>query len=151
VHGANVIEDLANGRVTEVKIVLTSVVTALALYQVILMTIGYGKIRLPFLLPGVASTAHRTLGDVIAPITALVGLMCIGYFGISDGIDHARDGQEGVVTLHVIAGFALAGALAFKIVVVRWWHSASRLLPYLGVTVLALFALTWATSAGVYL
>jgi hypothetical protein len=33
--------------VSEVKIVLTSVVTALALYQVVLMTVGYRRLRLP--------------------------------------------------------------------------------------------------------
>jgi hypothetical protein len=147
----DVIERLTDGHVAEVKIVLTSIVTALALYQVALMIVGYGKIRLPFLRRAVASTAHRSIGDVIAPITALVGVMCIGYFGVSEGVDHARDGQEGVVALHVVAGFALAVALGFKIVVVRWLHSLSRLLPYLGVTVLGLFAMTWATSAGVYL
>ena len=147
----DLIEQMTNGHVTEVKIVLTSVVAALAFYQVLLMTVGYGKVRLPFFKPRVASTAHRTVGDVIAPITALVGLMCVGYFGISEGIDHARDGQEAVVTMHVIAGFALAGALAFKIVVVRWWHSLSGLLPYLGAAVLTLFVATWATSAGAYL
>ena len=147
----DLIEGITNGHVTEVKIVLTSVVTALALYQVALMTVGYGKIRLPFLKARVASTAHRTVGDVIAPLTALVGVMCMGYFGISEGIDHARDGQEGVVMLHVVAGFALTGALALKIVVVRWWHSLGRLLPYLGVTVLGLFVVTWITSAGAYL
>jgi hypothetical protein len=147
----DLIERLTNGHVAEVKIVLTSVVVALAFYQVALMIVGYGKIRLPFLRARVASTAHRTIGDVIAPITALVGVMCLGYFGVSDGIDHARDGQEAVVTLHVIAGFGLAGALAFKIVVVRWWHSLSPLLPYLGTSVLLLFGVTWATSAGVYL
>jgi Family of unknown function (DUF6529) len=144
-------EQMTNGHVTEVKIVLTSVVTALALYQVALMTVGYGRVRLPFLKGRVASTAHRTIGDVIAPITALVGLMCLGYFGISEGIDHARDGQEGVVTLHVVAGFALAAALTCKIVIVRWWHSRSGLLPYLGVAVLGLFLATWVTSAGAYL
>jgi hypothetical protein len=147
----DLIEELTNGHVTEVKIVLTSVVTALALYQVILMTVGYRKLRVPFLRSQVASKAHRTVGDVIAPITALVGVMCVGYFGISEGVDHARDGQEGVVALHVVAGAALGAALAFKIVVVRWLHSLSRLLPYLGISVLALFLLTWLTSAGVYL
>jgi hypothetical protein len=40
-------------------------------------------------------------GYAIAPITALVGVMCVGYFGISEGIEHAREGQEGIVTLHV--------------------------------------------------
>jgi len=147
----DLIERVTNGHVTEVKIVLTSVVVALAFYQVLLMAIGYGKLRLPFLRARVASQAHRTIGDVIAPVTALVGVMCVGYFGISDGIDHARDGQEGVVTLHVVAGFALAGVLLLKIIVVRWWHSMGRFLPFLGIGVLALFVLTWLTSAGVYL
>jgi hypothetical protein len=147
----DLVERLTNGHVAEVKIVLTSIVTALALYQVALMTVGYRKIRLPFLKPKVASIAHRTVGDVIAPLTALVGLMCVGYFGVSEGIDHARDGQEGTVLLHVVAGTALVSALAFKIIVVRRWHALSRFLPYLGVTVLGLFLVTWITSAGAYL
>jgi len=147
----DLIERMTNGHVAEVKIVLTSVVAALAVYQVGLMTVGYGKIRLPFFRPRVASRAHRAVGDVIAPITVLVGLMCVGYFGISDGIDHVRDGQDGVVTVHVVAGFALGTALLFKIAVVRWWHRLDKLLPYLGVSVLTLFAVTWLTSAGVYL
>ena len=147
----DLIEQMTNGHVAEVKIVLTSIVTALALYQVALMTVGYRKIRVPFLKPKIASTAHRTLGDVIVPITVLVGLMCVGYFGVSEGIDHARDGQEGVVALHVAAGFALVSALALKIAVVRRWHALSRLLPYLGATVLGLLLVTWITSAGAYL
>jgi hypothetical protein len=147
----DLIERITNGHVAEVKIVLTSIVAALAFYQVAMMTVGYRKIRLPFLKPRIASTAHRTVGDVIAPMTALVGVMCLGYFGMSEGIDHARDGQEGTVLLHVAAGLALVSALAFKIVVVRWWHGLSRLLPYLGVTVLGLFVVTWITSAGAYL
>jgi hypothetical protein len=147
----DLIERMTNGHVAEVKIVLTSIVAVLAVYQVALMTVGYRKIRLPFFKPKVASTAHRTVGDVIVPITALVGVMCVGYFGVSEGIDHARDGQEGTVLLHVVAGGALVSALAFKIIVVRWWHSLSRLLPYLGVTVLGLFLVTWITSAGAYL
>lgn len=57
----------------------------------------------------------------------------------------------GVVALHVAAGFALAAVLSLKIVVVRWWHSLGRFLPYLGGSVLALFLVTWLTSAGMYL
>jgi peptidoglycan/LPS O-acetylase OafA/YrhL len=35
--------------------------------------------------------------------------------------------------------------------VVRWWQRLERLLPPLGLTVFALFAVTWVTSAGDYL
>jgi Family of unknown function (DUF6529) len=145
----DLIESLTSGHVTEVKIVLTSVVTALAFYQVGMMSVGWGKVRLPFLGRRAASDAHRTVGDVIVPITALVGAMCVAYFGLTE--DDARDGQEWIVRSHVIAGYALAVVLAVKIVVVRWWHSASRFLPAFGIAVLALFVVTWTTSAGVYL
>ena len=47
----DIIENLTGGHVTEVRIVLTSIVTALALYQVFLMAVGYGKLKLPFLAP----------------------------------------------------------------------------------------------------
>ena len=38
-----------------------------------------------------------------------------------------------------------------KIAVVRWWHGMSRFLPVLGICVLLLFAVTWASSAGDFL
>jgi hypothetical protein len=41
--------------------------------------------------------------------------------------------------------------LALKVVVIRWWHAASRFLPALGITVFALLAVTWASSAGAFL
>lgn len=147
----DLIEDLTRGRVTEVKIVLTSVVTALAFYQVLLISVVYGKLRVPFLRGRAAAWTHRASGDTITTVTMIVGLMCLGYFGIGDGIEHARPGQQGVVTMHVVLGFALAAVLGLKIVVVRWWHSMGRFLPVLGLSVLALFVATWWTSAGVYL
>jgi hypothetical protein len=49
------VEGLARGNVTEVKAVLASVVSALAIYQVFLMAVGYGKLRLPVLGSGPAS------------------------------------------------------------------------------------------------
>ena len=45
----DLVEDLTRGNVTEVKVVLASVVAALAVYQVVLMSVGYGKLRPPFL------------------------------------------------------------------------------------------------------
>jgi Family of unknown function (DUF6529) len=147
----DLIETLTNDHVTEVKIVLTSIATVLAVYQVVLMAVGYGKLRVRFLSPRAASVTHRSVGDTIVPVTVFVGLACLSYFGIEDGIDHARNGQEAIVTLHVVSSFALAVALALKIIVVRWWHSMGRYLPWLGTSVFALFVLTWVTTAGAYL
>ena len=145
------VEDIARGNVTEVKVVLASVVAFLAVYQVLLMAVGYGKLRLPFIKPEPASFTHRAVGDAILLITLLVAFMCIGYFEYEDGIEHADSGEQTRVTLHVVGGTALVVVLAFKVIVVRWWRSMGKALPLLGLSVLALFVLTWVTSAADYL
>ena len=145
------IESITGGHVTEVKIVLTAIVAALAFYQVFLMAVGYGKLKLPFLQPRPASRSHRAIGDTVVSITLLIGLMCLGYFGISDGVVHAYTSHQGRVVWHIIVTFALFGVLALKIIVLRWWHSMGKYLPVLGLSVLALFIASWVTSSSAYL
>jgi hypothetical protein len=141
------VEQLSRGNVEEIKVVLASVVAALAIYQVTLMAVGYGKLRLPFLAPGPASSTHRAAGDSIVVITLLIAFMCISYFGFEDG----DSDEETRAFLHATAGSTLVVVLAFKVVVVRWWHRMGRFLPTIGLTVFALFMITWLTSAGDYL
>jgi len=145
------VESVTGGHVTEVKIVLTSIVAALAFYQVFLMAIGYGKLKLPFLHPRSASRAHRAIGDTVVSITLLIGLMCLAYFGIEDGVEHAYPPDQSRVVWHLIVSFALFGVLALKIAVLRWWHSMGKYLPLLGISVLALFIASWVTSSAAYL
>ena len=141
------VEQLSRGNVEEVKVVLASIVAALAMYQVLLMAVGYGKLRLPFLASRPASSAHRAVGDTIVVITLLIAFMCICYFGFEDG-----DSDEKTrALLHATAGSGLVAVLAFKVVVVRWWHRMGRFLPAIGLAVFALFMITWLTSAGDYL
>ena len=131
---------LTRGNVSEVKIVLATVVALLAAYQVGLMAVGYGKLRLPFLKPVPASKAHRAVGDSIAAVTATVALMCVGYFGFED--DAAP---------HIVLACALLALLAFKILVVRRLHRLGHLLPALGITVFLLFWATWLSAAAEHL
>lgn len=145
------VEQITGGHVTEVKIVLTTVVAALAFYQVFLMAVGYGKVRLPFLHARPASRAHRAIGDTVVTITLLIGLMCLAYFGIEDGVEHAYPEDQSRVVWHLIVSFALFAVLALKIVVLRWWHSMGKYLPVLGLSVFALFIASWATSSAAYL
>jgi hypothetical protein len=132
--------DITRGNVTEVKVMLASVVMALACYQLVLIAVGYGKVRLTFLGSRPASLAHRAVGDAIVVMVVVVALMCLSYFGF--GEDRS---------LHVIAATALLVVLVLKIAVVRWWHGLGRLLPFLGVSVFGLLAVTWLTSAGDFL
>jgi hypothetical protein len=106
----------------------------------VLISVGYGTLRLPFLASRPASAAHRAVGDTIVVVLVVVALMCVSYFGIEDD-----------AALHAVAAIALLSVLALKIVVVRWWHAMGRFLPALGISVWLLLALTWLTSAGDFL
>ena len=137
---AELLVDLTGDRVPEVKLVLTGVVVALAAYQVLLMAVGYGKLKLPFLSSQAASFTHRSVGDAIVPVTLFVSIACLTYFGVEDWLDEAFG--------HGVLGLLLLAVLAFKIAVVRRLHSLGRFLPLLGVTVFLLFTLTALTAIG---
>lgn len=145
------VDALTRGNVSQVKTVLATTVVVLSAYQVFLMAVGYGKLRLRFLKSPAASFTHRATGDMIVAITLLVAFMCLVYFEIGDGIDYARGDEQTRATIHVVAGSLLVAAIVLKVIVVRWWQRMARYLPALGLTVFALFMVTWFTSAGNYL
>jgi hypothetical protein len=136
----DLIETLTRGNPTEVKVLLASAALALAVYQLVLISVGYGKLRPSFLAPRVASSAHRAVGDTIAVLLVVTAVMCVGYFGFEDD-----------ASLHMVAAISLLAVLTLKIVVVRWWHAMGRFLPALGISVWLLLALTWLSSAGDFL
>jgi hypothetical protein len=68
--------------------------------------------------------------------------VCVTTYDVHDAFE-----EGGRTTAHVVAGSAVLAVLAVKILVVRRSRPAGRLLPVLGLLVLGLFLLTWATSA----
>jgi hypothetical protein len=136
----DLIEGLMRDNVAEVKVVLATVALALAVYQLVLISVGYAKVRVPFLGARQASTAHRTVGDTIALLLIVVGVTCLSVYGYEDDYP-----------VHTIAGTALLAVLALKVAVVRRGLGMGRALPLLGMTVFALLAVTWASSAGGFL
>ena len=135
----DLIEDLTRGNVTEVKVVLASVVLGLAVYQILLAAVAYGWIRLRILERGSAAWTHRASGDTILVLTVVIAIMCIGYSGFEDGGAHS------------VVATILLGVFATKVLVVRFGGRLSRVLPLLGVSLLILFGITWLTSAGDFL
>jgi hypothetical protein len=127
----DLVENITRGNPASVKSVLASVVLALAAYQLILAAIGYRK--LPLIKPETAFFTHRASGDTIAVLLVLVALACLAVFGLEDDY-----------VLHSVAGIGAVAVLAIKVCVVRT-GVGSRALPYLGVTLFALLALTWFT------
>ena len=132
------VERIARGNVAEVKVIVTTVALALAAYQLALIAVGYGKVRPAFLDAEPATRVHRTSGDTIAVLLVIVAVMCASYFGLEDAF-------------HAVTGALLLAVLAVKVAVIRWWHSMSRFLPVLGISVFLLLAVTWAASAGSFL
>ena len=125
------VENITRGNPGSVKAVLASVILALASYQLILAAIGYRK--LPLIDAAPAFLTHRASGDAILVLFVLVALACVAAFGFEE--DYA---------LHGWAGMAAAAVVAVKVAVVRT-GKGGRALPYLGVTLFALLALTWGT------
>jgi Family of unknown function (DUF6529) len=136
----DLVESLTRGNVTEVKVLLASVVLALAGYQLFLIAVGYGKLRLPFLAWQPASAAHRAAGDAILVLIVVTAIMCISYFGFEDD-----------QVLHIVAAISLLAVLALKVTIIRRWHAMNRFLPVLGLSVFVLIVVTWASSAGSFL
>ncbi|HET6831845.1 MAG TPA: DUF6529 family protein [Solirubrobacterales bacterium] len=135
-----VIQELTRGNATEVKVILASVVAALAVYQVALMAVGYGKVKPRFLGGRAASFAHRAIGDALVVIVVVVAVMCVSYFGIEDD-----------AAVHSGAAVLLLVALAMKVGVVRGLPRLHRFLPVLGLTIWVLIGVVFATSAGDFL
>jgi uncharacterized membrane protein len=135
----DLIEDLTRGNVTEVKVVLASVVIALAVYQLALAAVSYGKVRLRFLQAGPATWAHRATGQALLVLAVLVAVACIAYYGWEEGGAHA------------VFGTLVLVALALKVLTVRIGGSSSPLLPWIGVALFGLLLATWFTSAGDFL
>jgi hypothetical protein len=125
------VENLTRGNPGSVKAVLASVVLALAAYQLILAAIGYRK--LPIIPSAPAFLTHRASGDAIVVLIVLVALACLAVFGLEDDY-----------VLHGAAGIGAVAVLFVKVLVVRT-GVGSRALPYLGVTLFLLLAVTWFT------
>jgi hypothetical protein len=125
------VESITRGNPGSVKSVLASVILALAAYQLMLAAIGYRKLRVIEANP--AFLTHRASGDMIAVLLVLVALACLAVFGLQDDY-----------VLHGAAGIGAVAVLAIKVCVVRT-GIGGRFLPYLGLTLFALLALTWFT------
>jgi ABC-type phosphate transport system permease subunit len=133
----DLVESLTRGNATEVKVLLASVALALGCYQLAVIAVAYGKLRVGILDAAPAASAHRAVGDTIALLLLCTGVMCVSVYGF-----------EGA---HAVFGTALLVVLAIKVSVVRRDFGLGRFLPVLGLSVFALLCLTWATSAGAFL
>jgi Family of unknown function (DUF6529) len=132
----DLLDSLTRGNVPQVKTVVATVALALAVYQVVLIAVAYGRVRPRFLGGDAAGGAHRASGDTIVVLLLALGAACLVEYGFDDD-----------AVLHAAAGAGLLAVLAFKVAVVRGALGLASRLPELGTAVFLLLCLTWATSA----
>ena len=126
------VENITRGNPGSVKAVLASVVLALAVYQLILAAIGYRK--LPIIDAEPAFFTHRASGDADRRAGRHRRARCAWPCSASRTTTcctAARDRRAGRAR-------GQGRGLAHR-------ASAARFLPYLGVTLFALLAVTWFT------
>ena len=87
---------------TALKVVLATVLLAIAAYQVLLATVFYGKLRPRFLHGGPAARSHRAVGDATVLVALAVAVICVTGYDPTDAL-----GEGGREALHVVAGSAL--------------------------------------------
>src|SRR5215207_6802528 len=99
----DLVDTLTRGNPSAVKVVLASVVLALAVYQLVLIAVGYGRVRPPFLRARPATRAHRAVGDTLALLILIVAIAVVtaslgpnaedddgGHSGHGRGGEHGR-------------------------------------------------------------
>jgi len=109
---------------------LVQLCTALWLYG----RIGRGRVR-----PRRLGTAHRLTGATAILLSLPIAYHCLFAYGFQD--------FDSRVLVHSLAGCFIYGAVAAKILVVRWRGLPGWVLPVAGGTLVSLVMLLWYTGA----
>ncbi len=125
------------------KVAGASVAFVLAGFQALTMyqLFGFGK---PFpASPRTLMAWHRAEGFVILSLFALIGYQCVTRLRL--------DWSQWRVAAHVIAATTTFVALGAKVMIIRVFPRKGRLVPWLGIVLLAAALTTVATSVPWYL
>lgn len=136
------LNDITGGELLLWKVVLSTIVFALAGLQVALAARLWGATGFPDTSPAVAATVHRWSGRVAVLLSLVVGFACLA--GPAGATSPTR------VVLHTVFGSLLFAVLAAKFLVLRVVASGARYLPVVGVGLFLAFAAVWATSVADY-
>lgn len=136
------LNDITGGELLLWKVVLSTVVFALAGLQVAMAARFWGVTGFPGVSPAVAATVHRWSGRSTVLLAVIVGFACLA--GPAGATSPTR------VLLHTVFGSVLFAVLAAKFLLVRVVRAPDRLLPGVGIALFLSFAAVWATSVADY-
>ena len=136
------LNDVTGGELLLWKVVLSTIVFALAGLQVAMAARFWGATGFPGMSPEAAAGVHRWSGRATILLAVVVGLACLA--GPAGATSPTR------VALHTVFGSLLFVVLAAKFLVLKVLPSAGRLLPVVGIGLFLSFAAVWATSVADY-
>ena len=138
----NFLNDVTGGHLLLWKVVLTSIVFALAGLQVAMAARFWGRPFLVALSPGTAVRVHRTSGRLALTLGVLVALTCI--VGPAGPLSPTR------VALHSIFGIVVFTVLTLKFLLIKVLRQGDNALPLIGSLLFLAFGAIWATSVADY-
>jgi hypothetical protein len=136
------LNDITGGELLLWKVVLSTIVFALAGLQVAMAARFWGVSGVPGLSVEGAAAVHRWSGRATILLAVLVGFSCLA--GPAGPTSPTR------VLLHTVFGSLLFAVLAAKFLLLKVAPSAQRLLPLVGSLLFLSFAAVWATSVADY-
>ena len=136
------LNDVTGGHLLLWKVLVTSVVVALAGLQVAVAARFWGRPSLIAVSPGTAVRIHRTSGRIALTLGVIVALTCIA--GPAGPLSPTR------VALHSIFGILVFAILTAKFLVLKVLRSGGNALPFIGSALFITFGAIWATSVADY-
>ena len=136
------LNDVTGGHLLLWKVIVTSIVVALAGLQVAVAARFWGRPSLIAVSPGTAVRIHRTSGRLALTLGVLVALTCIA--GPAGPLSPTR------VALHSIFGILVFAILTAKFLVLKVLRSGGNALPFIGSALFLTFGAIWATSVADY-
>ena|SRR5438552_5984742 len=136
------LNDLTNGNLLLWKVILTTIVIALAGLQVAMAAGFYEVATLPGISPATATRVHRVSGRIAIGLGLVVAFTCLA--GPAGPTSPTR------VLLHSIFGTLVFVLLAAKFALLKLARSGGRAIPYVGIALFLTFGAIWATSVADY-
>jgi Family of unknown function (DUF6529) len=118
---------------------LATALLGLALIQVYTAAWLYGRIRRGRVRPRRLGTAHRLTGATAIVLTLPIAYHCLFAYGFRD--------FDSRTLVHSLAGCFIYGAIAAKVLVVRWRSLPPWSLPIAGGTLVITVVVLWYTGA----
>jgi len=136
------LNDATGGNLLLWKVVLMSVVFALAGLQVAMAARFWGRSLVLSLSPGTAVKVHRYSGRLALTLAVLVALTCI--VGPAGPLTPAR------VAWHTVLGIFVFVVLAVKFLLIKVLRQGDNMLPLIGSLLFLTFGALWFTTVADY-